>query len=836
MSDRRDNTPTSDLFELLQQAKDKNHADMGAEMTKRAPEMETTKPLGAKEQPKRKTQVTKRINAETAELIDKYSTRKIQDPLSDTQKLRLKLAEQNESSELLGYFTEEKKQSKSDRVEKLYQMINDAKTITITDAQKTPPAGIGASRFTDEPEVEDTEPYAQAEMFNFGETLHFEEKIAENEVAVFDSDYEKLTEKISKIKLEFEGDDQTEGQVKFDTDGDRLTIVGGDELDETDINLRLAFEMMEDENGTLDKIAEKNRKKQEMDEEEQPEISYTSQEQSAKVKKIYKNRVRGSLLRIIGVAIMTLVILYLELATPESSFHPDFLKQGTFGTLYVLINLQALFFIGLMMLEPLRNGIKGILKFRLNTDSLLVVALFFATAYSLVILFTNPYSLELKLFNLPAAFASLCAAIARYLNAKKDLGCFSIVSSVQKKYVACELRGGTREADQFSKYLSEDSDIYTVKKTRFVEGFVERTEKRAQFEDVFNFIVPVVFLAGVIVFVVMSILGKTPIEAYSAFSVIIAASVPAASFFMIVLPPVIANKIGSKIGVAFIGNAIAEEYATASVLSFADLEAYPSTNVKIHHFETFSDYSIHGILDETAKIFGCVGGPLGRVLAATFSDKVQKPTSARIIEAANDGLCVAMDGHNYFIGKRSYMRRYRFDAPVGPDDKGFETMYVVVDERLVIKFYLIYKLNNLFNALLKDMYKAGICMGIKTLDPNINNDLVDSQLKFKQCPVAVIRADNPKEISGSEDRVNSGIVCTSSLHNFLKMFTLCEKARHITKSNIIISIISVFLSFATVAFLAITGALGTISSIYTIAFQIFWIIPVCLVSFLMMRR
>lgn len=836
--------PKKDILDLLREAEEQNHADMDVNMSKRKPEMEKTKVASEDETPKKRTKVTKRINAETAELIDQYSTYKEEKTLSDTQKLRLKLAEQNESNELLGYLAEEKPSGKSERVEKLYDMINDARTRTLSDLEKKPPAGIESKRFSDEGDVE-AEEYTQEQMFPLGDTLRFEPTVAdESEVASFDSDYANLTEKVTGRELHFENDEQSEGQVKFVTDDEQLAVLGEEELDETDINLRLAFEMMDDEDGALKKIAEKNREKSKREKAEHDVdsvVEYTSREQNSEIASVYRKRMRKSLIRIIIVGILTLGILFLELATKDSSLHGDFAKQGRYGIIYILVDLQLLFFIALAMLDSIRNGISGIFKLRLNTNSLLVVSIFFAAAYSLVILFTDPYAADLKLYNLPAAFASLCSAVAGYMCAKKDYRCFRIVASKRPKYTACELTGGTKEADEFYKYLFEDSDIYTVRRTHFIDGFVERTEKRPKFEDVFNFLVPVILLAGAALFVAMNALGSDIVDAYSAFSIIIAASVPATSFFMITLPVISANRIGTKHSTAFIGNAIAEEYATASVLSFADTEVYPASLVKITNIRMYGDYRIDAVLTDMAKVFKFVGGPLSKVLSATLSENVEKPALIRVIESANDGLCVAMDGHNYFLGKRSYMRRYRFETPVDEGDDAYERgvgsiMYVVIDEKLAAKLYIKYTINPLFDSLLKDMYKAGLCLGVKTLDPNINNDLINAGITFRKCPISVLRGNDPEEVAGEVERVDSGVVCNSTLHNFLKMFALCDKARHITKSNVIISIISVFLSFVAVAFLAVTGGIGAISSLHAVAFQLFWLLPVWLISFLMMRK
>lgn len=832
-----------DILELLREAEEQNHADMGVDMRESKTEMEKTIVADVEKTTKKRTKVTKRINAETAELIDQYSTYKEEKPLTDTQKLRMKLAEQNENSELLGYLAEENKAGKSERVEKLYDMINDAKTRTLSDLEKKPPAGIDSKRFSDETKVE-KKVYTQEQMFPLGDTITFDEADENTEVASFDSDYEQLTEKITHRELHFENDEESEGQLSFDTDSEKIALLGDEELDETDINLRLAFEMMDDEDGALKKIAEKNREKSRLEKAERDSetiVKYTSREQNSEIGAKYRARMRKSFLRIIIVAILALGILFLELATKDSALHGDFAKQGRYGMIYILIDLQLLFFIAIALLDSIRNGMSGIIKLKLNTDSLLVVSIFFATAYSLVILFTDPYAADLKLYNLPAAFAALCSAVARFMSAKKDYRCFRIVASKRPKYTACELNGGTKEADEFYKYLFEDSEIYTVRRTSFIDGFVERTEKRAKFEDVFNFLVPVVLFAGAALFVTMHLLGSELRDAYVAFSIIIAASVPAASFFMITLPVISANRIGAKHSTAFIGNAIAEEYSNASVLSFADTEVYPSSLVKITNIRMYGDYRIDAVLTDMAKVFKYVGGPLSKVLSATLSENVEKPALIRVIESSNDGLCVAMDGHNYFLGKRSYMRRYRFEAPIDEGDDAYErgvgsVMYVVIDEKLAAKLYIKYTINPLFDSLLKDMYKAGLCLGVKTLDPNINNELIASGITFRKCPISVLRGNDPEEVAGETERVDSGVVCNSTLHNFLKMFALCDKARHITKTNVIISIISVFLSFAIVAFLAVTGDIGAVSSLHAVAFQLFWLLPVWLISFLMMRK
>ena len=59
-----------DILELLRQAEEKNHADMNVGTAERKPETEKTRVAESEAPSKKRTKVTKRINAETAELID----------------------------------------------------------------------------------------------------------------------------------------------------------------------------------------------------------------------------------------------------------------------------------------------------------------------------------------------------------------------------------------------------------------------------------------------------------------------------------------------------------------------------------------------------------------------------------------------------------------------------------------------------------------------------------------------------------------------------------------------------------------------------------------------
>ena len=58
-------------------------------------------------------------------------------------------------------------------------------------------------------------------------------------------------------------------------------------------------------------------------------------------------------------------------------------------------------------------------------------------------------------------------------------------------------------------------------------------------------------------------------------------------------------------------------------------------------------------------------------------------------------------------------------------------MLVTMNDMLIAKVYVRYRISEQFNSLLRDMYRAGMCVGIKTVDPNITTALLERTVRYK---------------------------------------------------------------------------------------------------------
>ncbi len=839
MADTKDNSILS-INGILEDASAENEARLAVD-TPDFTAVSTTPPEEAPPAP------AEGAEDEAALLVRTYSGREASDPMMSTRRLReLLQAQIGEDSALLDYYNGNAS-SRSKGVSDVRAIIGQKPPT------KTKPtlSGTGEDRFSDDEPERDS--FVQQKLFTFGDTVPIEELPMDNGRASFD-DFADLSDRINSGEIPLGTDGDSADQLSFVADDDMPPV--DDEntpTDGKDKKLRMVFDMMngddepedtEDHSGSAlfkrassaKKAKKARKKKQRIHEEEAPAYEYKSTSQRDEVYNMLRRATAIYRLKFLGTLILSFLILYMELAAFDSD-RSVYLRQGRMGAVYILIDLQLLCLSVMMMTRPFIEGFRAIGRWRLTTDSIMSLSVVVAMVSSIVSLVVDPTDASLKLYNLPAALAVCASCFVKFLQCKKDLACFRVVASKRDKFTAQPLSGVTDESNVFTGSLNGESDLFTVKKASFVSGFMARTNRRPKSEDIFNILVPITFIAAIALFMVSYLSGNGVYSAFGSAALLFTAATPLTSFFMISLPAITANLTAKRFSSALVGNAVVEEYADAGVLSFSDTEAFPPNRVSINSIKTYGDFPIDEVIIRLAMLFDYIEGPL-KTVTANMVERLPKPDSIRLIDNDSDGLYIIMNGVDYYLGKRSYMLHSKLDAPVDESDEMYSkkvgsVMYMAIDNTVVAKIYVKYSISPGFDSLLESMYNAGVCVGIKTLDPNIDNELLQKNIKYKNCPVAVLKGTAPEEMNATLDSVDSGIVSASSLRNFLRMFILCDKARHATKSNCIINIAAILVTVFAVVFLTVTGDSANYNSLHVALFQLLWLLPTGLVSFLL---
>ncbi|MFA6948230.1 MAG: hypothetical protein WCQ72_04555, partial [Eubacteriales bacterium] len=391
------------------------------------------------------------------------------------------------------------------------------------------------------------------------------------------------------------------------------------------------------------------------------------------------------------------------------------------------------------------------------------------------------------------------------------------------------------ESAAFYDYIPENPVLFRVKKASFIDGFYRRMRAYPRGRSVILAFVPLVVCIAVIFAVAACIIGGGAYEGLRIGYITLLMAMPFSILITYSYPFFKASREAFAADSAIIGEASLEEYASGSAVTFDDREVFPSVGVKVKTVQVVGKFMIDEVMYYASCVFGKTGGPLADVLDIATLD-LHKTPDVEVLEISEDGIDAVVDGRRVFIGKADYMKA-RNIMPINPgEDDDIEgggevcVMYLAVSSNIAAKFYIQYLIDSDFEYILKQLYKAGLCIGIKSFDPNVNDRMLSARIKLSKYPVKVIKCRSTAPAEEEDEHSDSGIVTRGSAKNLLTTLTLCDRVLHVTKTNTVVKIFSIVISVILMAFVLMMGKAGDVSSWLVALYQLFWVLPMVIIA------
>ncbi len=549
------------------------------------------------------------------------------------------------------------------------------------------------------------------------------------------------------------------------------------------------------------------------------------------------NYVRGSrkaLVSVFSSFIFMLLLFYLESPTLP---HPSWLVPGKFGILYLLVDLQLLLLSGLCVMNRLYRGAVSLFKWTPSKNSVSFVLFAASFIQILLHLFADRFNKDIALFSSIAALAAFINAFAHFLDIRREGIAFKMASTETPKYIADTLDEDSEEYQGFSEYLPEDPYMYSISKTNFISNFVSTSKKASPFNEVYKIILPLVLFISIIFAVVANIMAGTPSfgRAVDNFVLSLMISMPLASFFTVSLPFFKGVLSLSKRGCAVIGEASLDACSSTSVLSFNDTDVFHEKGIKVTSVRTYGEARIDTAILTAARVFNITGGPLKAVFNRSILDAGSSGSSENdeVMQILHSSILSIIDGRKVLLGNKEAVMVAGFSFPADSDDDMFEhtggrIMYMAIDDEVAAKFYIKYALGKNFKAILDSFYNIGICMAIKSCDPNLDTDFLTKLLRDENYPIVVLKLNNTDTTSLEKvsDKKSSGIVSNTSIPNMLRSFLWCDKCRRIISLNHLAKYVAILLSVVfLVACLFNAEAHEKITPAIVLVYQLLWLMP-----------
>lgn len=534
-------------------------------------------------------------------------------------------------------------------------------------------------------------------------------------------------------------------------------------------------------------------------------------------------------------AVLLLVIEALPTLIPGFDIFQGYTLAG------VIVDLCITICCGALVFGQIAKSLVLFVRGKFNGDTVTLFSFILSFIVSLVAVIAVYTGNSMPLYNFAFAICAFISILFDFFSLRRDVYSFKIVSASEPKSVLAKLTRVERYAEEkeFGEYMGDYSDIYKVEETDFVSDFFKKRKEVPSCTKALAFLIPISLIAAIVAAVISAtVLQKDIYISVSNGVMAYWFCAPVIALISFVYPMYLCSMRAYSYSSAIIGDATPENSDKISVITFTDSDAFPPERIKIKSVKVFENYHIENVIYFASSVFSKIGGPLATVFKQATLDSVNSD-KVDIKEITDLGIDAFVEGRHIVIGQPSYMESQCFETMYEAGDEEYEgqtnkrVLYLACDEVVVAKFYIQYNVSADFLYIVRHLCREGICISVRSSDPCIDNDILyKNKIDPAEIPVRIIKGQGISEKKESISTSVGSIVSTGSRKGLIKTLLLCDKIMNIRKTNLIVKIVSMIIGMVVTGILMASMVAGdsTVSSLIPAAYQLFWMLPILIVS------
>lgn len=540
------------------------------------------------------------------------------------------------------------------------------------------------------------------------------------------------------------------------------------------------------------------------------EFEYTDRMQRKEIIDMYKYAKKSLKTRMIFSALFAALLFALEnifFFVADMSNAWEYLDISRHPYIHIVIDLVLLIACSAFAYEQLYHGIRSIFKRNPGPESVAGVALLIAFLQIVFeILFVSlKYSHKPVLVSFPAAVVLVSVIVFSYINVAREKFGFGAVAAKDSKFILDKVYESEAEPeyDTFTTTTNGEfnGEIARVHKTDFVKNYFLNSNAPVDVRKLLT----IYYVAVLVLSFVFAIISLFPFEGNEStdlaatilyFTSGVLIMLPVGTLFAFSVPFYFANRTLYDDDVAIIGEKAIDEFGKVDVIAVNDTTAFPPSNVKMTNFNVYGDYDMEKVLYYAASGFSVVGGPLAEVFEAAANNSIPKSQKVKFICSGRSYLCVSVDNEKIVFADKYGMTAQGIEVGSEREDKDdVSVMYIACGNELCARMYIKYQIDEDFAETVRRVNKSGVVVGIRTFDPNINNDLVNKLTGFEKSDLRVIKLASASDVAQHSARIDAKIVSKGRSSSLLNAIPACKKittARKVIKAlKIIASLIGI---------------------------------------------
>ena len=559
------------------------------------------------------------------------------------------------------------------------------------------------------------------------------------------------------------------------------------------------------------------------DDEEVYADEFTSYDQRRTFLEEYKKKYGSYKRSLIASAFFAVILFIYELLPLFVSELPHAFNRTDNPAVFTLIGL-ALFSLCAAFASKLTfSGLRSVFKGSTTLPSMAFLTVLVTYIYGIITAIRGDLILCPMMSVAALSIVMMLAAEMRIV--KRRTLAFRIISGspVKNKYVLERHQGDGEKVP---------GSVLGIAKAKFIGKFTSSGLKRSNSYGYLNLLFPAAALIFVLFFV-GGLLLKKDISYAAAYGFTAGIfCIPAAVYAALSFPSYLCSKKAYSDGSCVVSDAEAEKYTAASVVFFEDSDVFPPSHDKITSVRLYNDSRMDHIMYIMMSVFSKLGGPL-LVICENAAKEYGSSPDTEIVRSGKNGVEAKVDSHTVLIGSADFMggildRAYREDDGMYENSANERIMYMAVNGVITAKFYIEYGMDPEFKKMIKQLSNSTRTVAIRTLDPNIDDELLASFIDPEMYNCRIIAGRTRK--NEVKDESCGTVVSKSSVKSLLRTLLLCDKAVYTSKINALICFLSMIIGLLITVFLIITNSLNVINVLYAAAYQLILTIIIKIVT------
>lgn len=517
---------------------------------------------------------------------------------------------------------------------------------------------------------------------------------------------------------------------------------------------------------------------------------------------------------------------------------PFMLDRGTEPKIYCGVQLLILLLSVLVSFSTVKNGIKSLVTFRADSDSITVLPVL-ATGIAAASAVLSPDMIKSgKMYiYIPVAILGLLVnAIGKKLILSRMALNFDYISKDNDAHAIVCVEDDDRAESLTRGTIGDFPILATMRKTNFIKDFAKYTYSSDMGDRYSRVLSPIIIifsliLAAAVTFLRMGNIEESPIV-FALF--VFSASISACSCISISLIANIPLEKAAKKNVRNRGimlgyQSVDDFYDTNSVMVSAET-FFPTGTISLSSIKLFSGAKIENALHEAASL--TVHG--NSVLKELFTDIIaDKNVSLSRVEnfAYEDsmGLCGWINNRRVLLGNRELMNNHKIEGiPTMTKEKEFteggkEALYLSVSGSLSAMFIIEVTASTAVVKCMKQIAKEDIAIIVRSVDPFITINRLSTLFDYPGELIKIIPQRMVKDFeeeTGRVKKVSASMACSGRFSTFMQLIMGTKYIRKTVALGMTLQFTAMLLGFVLVAMNAILNAFSSISPLIILGYQL----------------